>query len=40
VLRLRSFYLPLLSPDGEEVVAEGVEKGGVCGEGWTPKGPH
>ena len=29
------FYLPLLSPDGEVVVVEGVEKGVVYGEGWT-----
>jgi hypothetical protein len=34
------FYMPLLTPSGDEINLEESDDGGVCGEGWAPSGPH
>ena len=35
--RISKFYLPLLTPEGEEVMIEANTSGGPCGVAWTQK---
>lgn len=37
---IANFYLPLISPTGNEILVSESAKGGVCGDGWIPSGPH
>ncbi|WP_420110575.1 phytanoyl-CoA dioxygenase family protein [Pseudactinotalea sp.] len=39
-VEMAKFYLPLLSPSGEEIRVTESTEGGVCGDGWVPAGPH
>ncbi len=32
--RISKFYLPLLSPDGEDIIIESNDSGGACGDNW------
>lgn len=37
---IATFYNPLLTPGGDEVMVTESALGGACGDGWIPSGPH
>ena len=39
-VRIAKFYLPLISPNGMEILVSKSAEGGICGDGWVPSGPH
>lgn len=39
-VEMTKFYIPLLSPTGEEILVTQSTEGGVCGDGWVPAEPH
>ncbi len=36
--RISKFYLPLLTPEGEDVMIEANDSGGPCGSDWREGG--
>jgi ectoine hydroxylase-related dioxygenase (phytanoyl-CoA dioxygenase family) len=39
-VEIAKFYLPLLNPEGKELLIHEAAGGGACGEGWVQSGPH